>query len=62
MTTMTVKGAWKGWDDKTFVEMTDGSKRKQALYHYAYRPEATVTNDDLMLVDGMTRAVRVRRV
>ncbi len=45
MTTMTVKGAWKGWDGKTFVEMTDGSKWKQAEYHYAYRPEATVTND-----------------
>jgi uncharacterized protein YPO0396 len=49
MTTMTVKGAWKGWDGKTFVEMTDGSKWKQAeyhyAYHYAYRPEATVTND-----------------
>ena len=32
---------------KTFVEMTDGSKWKQAEYHYeyhyAYRPEATVT-------------------
>jgi hypothetical protein len=46
--------------------MTDGSKWKQAEYHYeyhyAYRPEATVTNDGLMLVDGMSRAVRVRRV
>jgi hypothetical protein len=62
MTTMTVKGAWKGWDGKTFVEMTDGSKWKQAEYHYAYRPEATVTNDGLMLVDGMSRAARVRRV
>jgi hypothetical protein len=66
MTAMTVKGAWKGWDGKTFVEMTDGSKWKQAEYHYeyhyAYRPEATVTSDGLMLVDGMSRAVRVRRV
>jgi hypothetical protein len=56
MNTMTVKGAWKGWDGKTFVEMTDGSKWKQAEYyyeyHYAYSPQATVTNDGLMLVDG----------
>ena len=66
MNKMTVKGVWKGWDGKTFVEMTDGSKWKQAEYHYeyryAYRPDATVTNDGLMLVDGMSRAVRVRRV
>lgn len=62
MTTMTVKGAWKGGDGKTFVEMTDGSKWKQAEHRYAYRPEATVTNDGLRLVDGMSRAVRVRRV
>jgi hypothetical protein len=36
MTTRTVKGAWKGWDGKTFVEMTDGSKWKQVEYHYEY--------------------------
>lgn len=66
MTSMTVKGAWKGWHGQTIVEMTDGSKWKQAEYlyeyHYAYRPEASVTNDGLMLVDGMSRAVQVRRV
>lgn len=66
MTKMTVNGAWKGWDRKTIVEMTDGSKWKQAEYHYeyhyAYRPEARGTSDGLMFVDGMNRAVRVRRV
>lgn len=66
MTKMTVKGAWKGWDGKTIVEMTDGSIWKQAEYHYeyhyAYRPDASVTSDGLMLVGGMSRAVRVRRV
>ena len=66
MTIMTVQGAWNGSDGTTFVEMTDGSKWKQAEYyyeyHYAYRPEAAVTRDGLMLVDGMSRAVRVRRV
>jgi hypothetical protein len=29
MTSMTVKGAWKGWHGQTIVEMTDGSKWKQ---------------------------------
>jgi hypothetical protein len=66
MTTMTGKGAWKGWDGKTLVEMTDGSKWKQAEYfyeyYYAYCPQATVANAGLMLVDGMSRAVTVRRV
>lgn len=46
--------------------MTDGSKWKQAEYHYAYRysyrPGATITQDGMMLVDGMSRAVRVRRI
>jgi nucleotide-binding universal stress UspA family protein len=29
MTSMTIKGAWKGWHGQTIVEMTDGSKWKQ---------------------------------
>lgn len=63
---LTVKGARKGWDGNTVVQMMDGSKWKQVEYHYeyhyAYCPVATVTNDGMMLVDGMSRAVRVRRV
>ncbi len=61
----TVSGSWEGWQGETLVEMTDGSIWKQAEYHYeyryAYRPRAEV-NGDKMLVDGMRRAVRVRRV
>ena len=61
----TVSGSWEGWKGETLVEMTDGSIWKQAEYHYeyryAYRPSAEVKGDK-MLVDGMRRAVRVRRV
>lgn len=61
----TLSGAWEGWKGDTVVELTDGSRWAQAEYYYeyryAYRPEVTLTGD-LMLVDGMQRAVRVRRL
>lgn len=61
----TVNGAWEGWKGDTIVEMTDGSVWKQVEYHYeylyAYRPEAAVVVDKL-LVDGMNYAVRVRQL
>lgn len=60
-----VDGGWSGWDGDTVVELTDGSKWEQAEYlyeyRYAYRPEAVV-DGDRMMVAGMSRAVRVRRV
>lgn len=61
----TVAGAWKGWDGKTIVEFTDGSRWQQVEYHYeyryAYRPEAFLV-DDTILVAEMSKAVRVRRI
>lgn len=61
----TVNGSWEGWKGETLVEMTDGSIWKQAEYfyeyHYAYRPSATISSG-MMKVDGMSRAVPVRRV
>lgn len=63
--TYTVNGAWEGWKGETLVEMTDGSIWKQGEYYYeyryAYRPQARVV-DGKMMVDGMSRAVRVRRL
>ncbi|SJN37836.1 hypothetical protein FM117_09970 [Micrococcus luteus Mu201] len=45
--------------------MTDGSIWKQSEYHYeyhyAYRPQAQVIGDKMM-VEGMSRAVQVRRL
>ncbi len=61
----TVNGAWSGWNGHTIVEMTDGSIWKQDEYlyeyQYAYRPDAVVVGDR-MLVDGMNSSVRVRRL
>lgn len=61
----TVNGAWQGWKGYTIVEMTDGSIWKQAEYlyeyRYAYRPQAAVVGDK-MLVEGMNSSVRVRRL
>jgi hypothetical protein len=63
--TYTVNGTWEGWSGETLVEMTDGSIWRQAEYHYeyhyAYRPQAEITADK-MLVAGMSRAVQVRRL
>lgn len=63
--TLHVKGAWHGWKGDTIVELTDGSKWRQAVYHYeyqyAYMPEAMLSNGRLY-VEGMSQAVPVRRV
>jgi hypothetical protein len=61
----TVNGEWKGWDGKTIVELTDGSRWQQAEYRYeyryAYRPDVIIF-DDKMQVEDMDEAVRVRRI
>ena len=60
-----VKGAWYGWKGQTVVELTDGTKWKQAEYFYeylyAYRPEVVIDNNNQMMVAGMSRSVRVKR-
>lgn len=63
--TLTIDGSWTGWSGDTIVQMTDGSIWRQDEYHYeyhyAYRPTATIS-DGRMQVNGMSRAVRVRRL
>ncbi len=63
--TVYVDGEWSGWDGETVVELTDGSVWEQAEYYCeyrcAYRPRVTVAGGKLQ-VDGMRRAVRVRRI
>jgi len=60
-----IDGSWSGWDGSTLLRLTDGSVWEQAEYHYeyhyAYRPSVVITGDK-MLVQGMRRAVRVRRL
>lgn len=63
--TLHIDGSWNGWSGDTIVQLTDGSVWRQDEYHYeyhyAYRPEATVSNGK-MLVKGMKKAIRVRRL
>lgn len=61
----TIIGAWTGWDGKTEVELTDGTRWQQAEYHYeyryAYRPSVLLI-EDKMLVAEMSKPIRVRRL
>ena len=56
---------WNGWEGDTIVKLTDGTIWRQAEYlheyRYSYRPRATIANG-AMLVEGMSRPVRVERV
>lgn len=60
-----IEDEWEGWDGDTIVRLTDGSVWRQAEYYYeyryAYRPQV-VLDGGAMYVDGMRRAVRVRRI
>jgi hypothetical protein len=60
-----VNGSWNGWSGDTIVELTDGSVWKQVEYRYeyrySYRPKVEISSNK-MLVAGMSRAVRVRRL
>lgn len=60
-----VEGSWSGWGGDTIVQLSDGSVWRQDeyhyAYHYAYRPEAVVV-DGKMMVKGMQKPIRVRRI
>ncbi len=63
--TLQVDNDWEGWDGDTIVKLSNGSVWRQEEYHYeyayAYRPYVTLAGD-LMHVQGMSRAIRVRRL
>lgn len=63
--TLYINGSWNGWAGDTIVELTDGSVWKQEEYRYeyrySYRPKVQISGNN-MLVDGMSCAVRVRRL
>ena len=60
-----IQGSWTGWHGRTVVALINGSVWQQVEYcynyRYSYRPEVRVEGDR-MLVAGMPRAVRVRRL
>lgn len=63
--TLYVDGEWTGWSGDTIVQLSDGSVWRQDeyhySYHYAYRPEVNISNGK-MLVKGMSKEIRVRRI
>ena len=63
--TLQVDDDWEGWDGDTIVKLSNGSVWRQEEYHYeyayAYRPHVILAGD-LMHVQGMSRAIRVRRL
>jgi hypothetical protein len=60
-----VKGAWRGWHGRTVVELENGSVWQQEeyfyRYQYKYRPPVIMSGNRLH-VEGMPRAIRVRRL
>lgn len=60
-----VDGAWTGWNGSTEVRLANGTVWRQEQYYYRYqykyRP-AVVVERNRMLVEGMSKAVRVRRI
>ncbi len=63
--TLCIDDSWSGWSGDTIVQLTDGSVWRQEEYHYeyhyAYQPKVTFDRDK-MLVQGMRKAIRVRRL
>ncbi len=60
-----IDGAWTGWSGDTIVKLVNGSVWRQVQYYYRYqykyRPEVIIERG-LMHVEGMPKAVRVRRI
>lgn len=60
-----IEGEWTGWSGDTVVKLVDGSmwRQEQYYYRYQYRYRPTVMVErNMMLVEGMPKAVRVRRI
>jgi hypothetical protein len=60
-----IEGEWTGWDGSTVVTLVNDSVWQQDEYYYRYqyryRPEVIV-DGNRMHVDGMPKAIRVRRL
>ena len=60
-----IDGAWTGWSGDTIGKLVNGSVWRQVQYYYRYqykyRP-AVIIEGGLMHVEGMPKAVRVRRI
>lgn len=60
-----IEDEWSGWDGDTIVRLTDGSVWRQDQYYYRYQYKyqpRVVIDGRYMHVEGMPKAVRVRRI
>jgi len=59
-------GESEGFGGETIFVLENGSKYKQVEYYYnyryEYRPMVTVINDREIILNGITKAVRVERI
>ncbi len=60
-----IAGAWTGWSGDTIVKLANGTVWRQDQYYYRYqykyRPRVVIEGR-YMHVEGMPKAVRVRRI
>ena len=65
MSDLRVKGSWGGFARDRVIELNDGSIWRQVDDHYewrfAHQPAAAIEGDR-MIVKGMKRPVKVRRI
>lgn len=61
-----INGESEGFDGATVFVLEDGSSYKQVEYYYhyryEYRPTVTVTNDREIILDGISKSVRVEKI
>jgi len=64
--TSQIDGESNGFEGETVFVLTDGSIYKQTEYYYnyryAYRPKVTIVNDREIILDGISKVVRVERL
>lgn len=59
------EGAWTGWDGDTIIRLVNGTVWRQDQYYYRYQYEYrphVIIDGRYMHVEGMPKAVRVRRI
>ena len=64
-----IEGESEGWDGETILKLENGQIWQQDEYYYRYRykyrPRVTITGSSgyqKMRIEGIDRAVRVRRI
>lgn len=61
-----IDGASNGFEGDTIFILEDGTKYRQTEYYYWYRyefrPRVTVVNDREIILNGIDKSIRVKRI